>query len=420
MVWLNLLNNEKRNSIARTSINRLGENTISYTNFYWKYLYQNWPVIITNVSNEWECSKSWLTREDYGKDVGKCTKINFDFLKDKIGNRQVPVTHCDKSSKENATQMLFFNYMNNWQNSINNFESSEISRQSGTNVYLKDWHLKAELPNYEFYKVPKYFGSDWLNEYLVDKKNDDYRFVYMGPKNTWTPFHVDVFGSFSWSTNIFGTKKWILLPPGEQVKLLDRYQKLPDEISEESLNKRNVIYFVIYQQENEAIFVPSGWYHQVYNITDTISVNHNWFNAVNIKYIWYNIAGNLRKVIKEINDFREESNFEEQCQAILRADFGLNISDFLDLVCFIAEKRISMNSSMNHDFYTKSNSEIRFLNKTSILNGFHILYDLKTINNLLKVIIQDKIIYKSTDWYEQCLETINLTNKFCEEEMNKE
>lgn len=30
-----------------------------------------------------------------------------------------------------------------------------------------------------------------------------------------TPFHADVFRSFSWSANICGRKKWIFYPPGE-------------------------------------------------------------------------------------------------------------------------------------------------------------------------------------------------------------
>ena len=29
----------------------------------------------------------------------------------------------------------------------------------------------------------------------------------------------------------------------------------------------------------------AGWYHQVHNEEDTISVNHNWFNAANIHLI---------------------------------------------------------------------------------------------------------------------------------------
>ena len=32
----------------------------------------------------------------------------------------------------------------------------------------------------------------------------------------------------------------------------------------------------VVQEAGETIFVPSGWYHQVTNLVDTVSINHNW------------------------------------------------------------------------------------------------------------------------------------------------
>jgi hypothetical protein len=39
------------------------------------------------------------------------------------------------------------------------------------------------------------------------------------------------------------------------------------------------------QEPGEIIFVPSGWHHQVYNLEDTISINHNWLNAYNLSWV---------------------------------------------------------------------------------------------------------------------------------------
>ena len=54
-------------------------------------------------------------------------------------------------------------------------------------LYLKDWHCVKNFSNMPIYDVPKYFSSDWLNEYFTAHPdlNDDYMFVYMGPKGTW-------------------------------------------------------------------------------------------------------------------------------------------------------------------------------------------------------------------------------------------
>ena len=63
--------------------------------------------------------------------------------------------------------------------------------------------------------VPKIFVL--LSASHNDNDDDDYKFVYVGPEKSWTPFHSDVFGSFSWSANIVGTKRWIFVHPGESV-----------------------------------------------------------------------------------------------------------------------------------------------------------------------------------------------------------
>lgn len=230
-----------------------------------------------------------------------------------------------------------------------------------------------------------------------------------------TPFHVDVFGSFSWSANVYGCKKWILLPPGEELKLLDQYKKLPCKIDEEALRKSNVNFFIIYQQQNEALFVPSGWYHQVYNITDTISVNHNWFNAVNIRYIWSNISENLRKVMIEISDLRRNHSFNEECQQLLHLDFGFNTSEFLEILCFIAKRRLFMleRKQENSHISIKCSS-----NKMFYLNDFHVYYDLKNIDAILQAMTQDKFVHNCSSLYSKCKKLINRINQYSNEMSN--
>jgi len=41
------------------------------------------------------------------------------------------------------------------------------------------------FPEYHAYTTPVYFTSDWLNEFWDTLPEDDYRFVYMGPKGSW-------------------------------------------------------------------------------------------------------------------------------------------------------------------------------------------------------------------------------------------
>lgn len=319
----------------------------------------NVPVIIEDIPLNWE-AKNWFNDH----------QINFEYLMKKIGTKcQVPVIKCSKKKKQTCDSpftMDFLNYVNYWRKRCPDEDCV---------LYLKDWHLQNEVKKYEFYKVPKYFGSDWLNEYLLDTKQDDYRFLYIGPAESFTPLHSDVFGSFSWSTNIFGSKKWFLLPPGEELKLADKLGNLPSNIEEEILVKNQVKYFTLLQNCDETIFVPSGWYHFVLNQEDTVSINHNWFNSCNILKIYKNLKKNLDQVEKEIEDCLNMKDYEDHCQLMLKSLFGMNYEDFIKLIKHIGDKRvdsltkISTNFVFDRYFYSKS----------------HIMRDLEAILEVLEV-----------------------------------
>ncbi|KAK9669476.1 hypothetical protein RND81_13G133100 [Saponaria officinalis] len=87
------------------------------------------------------------------------------------------------------------------------------------------------------------------------------------------------------------------------------------------------------QTKDEIIFVPSGWFHQVHNLEDTISINHNWFNAYNLDWVWnllvgdYNVAKELIEDIRDICD-----DFEGLCQRNLAANTGMNFHDFFTFI----------------------------------------------------------------------------------------
>ncbi|XP_016945778.3 2-oxoglutarate and iron-dependent oxygenase JMJD4 homolog [Drosophila suzukii] len=367
---------------------------LNYNDFFWRYMHKNFPVIITDVSNEWECQKWTVLQES--RDLNSNTSassINFDYLKTRIPNCPVPVADCNSSYFNSHTklELNFHDYLDKWRSGIENQSSasqevnSNVDTTSRDNLYLKDWHLAAQMPGYNFYKVPKYFASDWLNEQLIDQKKDDYRFVYMGPKNSWTSYHADVFGSFSWSTNIVGLKKWLIMPPGEELKLNDRLGNPPFSIDEKMLDEHNVRYYTINQRANEAVFVPSGWFHQVWNLTDTISINHNWFNACNIAMVWQNLRSNLKAVCKEISDCQQMDNFEAHCQTMLRASFGINYLDFIELLEFIATRRLAEKTAATKfllfDSYRK--------------NDYHVQYDLECLRKVTRTLTEDPTVQRS-------------------------
>ena len=131
--------------------------------------------------------------------------------------------------------------------------------------------------------------------------------------------------------------------------------------------------------------MPSGWYHQVENLEDTISINHNWFNGSNVlKFIWKNLESAFKSVEAEISDCKEGSTDEEfskMCQDLLRASHGMNFEDFLDLLDIVASKRISfLTDGVTRD----ATSDVMFDGWK--LGRHHAQFDLRQIKDQLEIL----------------------------------
>lgn len=188
-----------------------------------------------------------------------------------------------------------------------------------------------------------------------------------------TPFHSDVFGSYSWSANIHGRKLWLLLPPDEELKLKDGLGNLPFSINGALLDEKNVKYFELIQESGETLFVPSKWFHQVRNLDDAVSINHNWFNGCNINHIIDSLTNHHKDVEKEISDCKDMENFTEHCQLMLKSSFGMNFGDLLDIITHISDKRTR---ALKESFNFKMFDEFTFGIK-------HNLHDLEVITEAL-------------------------------------
>ncbi|XP_061362962.1 arginine-specific demethylase JMJ20 isoform X2 [Gastrolobium bilobum] len=290
-----------------------------------------------------------------------------------------------------------------------NNENPTCDGHSVSVPYLKDWHFVKEYPDYVPYVTPLFFCDDWLNMYLDNfrmhtdsdtyQQNkeiccSDYRFVYMGMKGSWTPLHADVFRSNSWSANICGKKRWLFLDPSQCHLVFDRNMKscvynIFDEISDSKFpGFKKAIWLECTQEAGEIIFVPSGWYHQVHNLEDTISINHNWFNAYNLSWVWNLLLRDYNEAKEYIEDIKDVcDDFEGLCQRNLAANTGMNFYDFfiflsyftmanLVLLCYIngrhgsatGSSTVAQHLSMNLGSIRKIASEMKHVHA---LEGNH-------------------------------------------------
>lgn len=57
--------------------------------------------------------------------------------------------------------------------------------------------------------------------------------------------------------------------------------------------------------------------------------------------MWSSIKENLVKVKKEIQDCRSMDGWDDHCQLMLRALYGMNYSDFYDFISYITKRRMN-------------------------------------------------------------------------------
>lgn len=129
---------------------------------------------------------------------------------------------------------------------------------------------------------------------------------------------------------------------------------------------------------------------------DTISINHNWVNGCNIKNMWKSISSNLMAVKAEIADCQDMEDWNEQCQCLLNATYGMDYFHFYQFIKYIAEVRIE---------HLLQHTPLIVYGDWQIGTN-HILYDLKQVKSILNCLIGDED-FKSLPFCEKEQDTVS-------------
>ncbi|PLW22192.1 hypothetical protein PCASD_18912 [Puccinia coronata f. sp. avenae] len=366
----------------------------SYATFLNEYLLPNRPVLFRSKKVlEWPASKNWTHAADadglQGRENLAAVAMLYGHLQVPVVKQRItPFSHddahkdalvdrewCQQISSQDNDCMDFRDVVDCWQKKSHypirhdgQQEAQITADEEEEVIYVKDWHLmriceqtfasergdRDAPPNQDgstaapLYRVPEIFLDDWMNDYYSAETQDDFRFVYMGERGTMTGLHTDVYNSYSWSANIVGKKRWRLFDPE----------------STESLT--------IEQSRGEIIFVPSGWKHEVMNLSPlVISINHNWCNSVNLPSVYGALAKDIEQVKESIEDVKSllkkkwdrtrsessaspedsppDSGWElewiEVVQELTKQHSGWNWTTFWEMVRFIARRDFKTASS---------------------------------------------------------------------------
>eukprot|EP01117_Protostelium_nocturnum_P017621 TRINITY_DN71_c1_g1_i4.p1 TRINITY_DN71_c1_g1~~TRINITY_DN71_c1_g1_i4.p1 ORF type:complete len:365 (+),score=71.86 TRINITY_DN71_c1_g1_i4:490-1584(+) len=244
-------------------------NNLSLEEFIKEYDSKMIPVIITDAMNSWK-AKDW-TKEYFLQKFG-----SFPFKTD-----EPDIIKRQKLFIKMQDYLEYFDN-NNDEDPIYLFDDKLAERDEVKEI-LNDW------------APPIYFQEDYFK--ALEEERPPYRWIVMGPKRSGSPFHTDPYRTSAWNGLIKGRKRWVLypynlIPPGvdvdfdedgnfesdspEPVKwFLENYPFIPE--------KYKPIECIL--EEGEIIFIPSGWWHLVINLTDTIAVTQNFCNQSNFDIV---------------------------------------------------------------------------------------------------------------------------------------
>lgn len=131
-----------------------------------------------------------------------------------------------------------------------------------------------------------------------------------------------------------------LAAPGRCVLLLYRPISTPNPSHPPrtpTLSISGVPRLTVEQGPGELLFVPSGWHHQVENLTGCLSLNHNWFNGSALPRVGAFLKAEAAAVRARLAHLEgtfdgEGAGWARQCEAVLQANAAMGLTDWAGLL----------------------------------------------------------------------------------------
>jgi histone arginine demethylase JMJD6 len=227
------------------------------------------PAILTDCIDHWPAMKEWTIEK----------------LTTRFRNQSMKVGEDDDGSSVRLKLKYFAKYMkeNDDDCPLNVFDSS----------FCEKHKLRELLADY----LPlKYFSHDFY-QCADSSRTPPNRWFIIGPKRSGTGIHVDPMGTSAWNALISGVKMWCLFHPKTPDYLVKPKSTEQGKHPDEAITWFTTVYnrvisndwpkqyppIVGLQLPGEVMFVPSGWWHVVLNIQDTIAVTENFCDESNFE-----------------------------------------------------------------------------------------------------------------------------------------
>jgi hypothetical protein len=163
------------------------------------------------------------------------------------------------------------------------------------------------------YWSPTCFGSDLFS--VLGPHRPDSRWLIMGPTRSGSTFHKDPNATSAWNAVLTGSKYWLMfpsgagIPPPPGVIISDDQSEITSPLS---IAEYLLTFHALARQTpgcregicyaGEVLHVPSGWFHLVLNLEDSLALTQNFVPRKKVA----DVLGFLRDQRSEVSGFRED------------------------------------------------------------------------------------------------------------------
>lgn len=255
MAWIQI---ERRQEFEHTAIERIdGSGSLAEVH---DCVAQRRPVVVEGAMEQWWARHEW----------------DFDFFRRRYGQDEVLVRNFSPSAEREFEPCRLADY-------LDAFAAGDWPDPKRP-PYLSDW------PCFSFHpELLKHFATPAPFENWLDRlpwalgRALSYKLVLIGPRGAVYAAHVDAAGTHAWIAQFAGRKRFVLFPPQATEALYHGQVDVDDPDLEqhprfaEAQGRQEAVV-----EPGQIVFIPSGWWHQVTSLDDSLSIVCNFINRTNI------------------------------------------------------------------------------------------------------------------------------------------
>jgi hypothetical protein len=169
-------------------------------------------------------------------------------------------------------------------------------------------HIDNSLP--PAYWSPTAFGPDLFD--TLGPHRPDHAWMILGPARSGSTFHKDPNATSAWNAVLTGKKYWLMFPPGVDVPGVIVSADQSEVTSPLSIAEYLLTFHELAREtpgcregvcaEGEVLHVPSGWFHLVLNLEESLALTQNFVPRGKVG----DVLGFLRDQRGEVSGFGED------------------------------------------------------------------------------------------------------------------